>query len=72
MRPFFFLNTSDDEFVDDLYQALLNRVADIAGKNFWLEVLNRGGSREDVLNGFVLSNEFGDLTANLGIIACAQ
>ncbi len=65
-------NTTGEGFVDILYQAFFNRAADIAGKNGWLNVLQSGGSREDVVNGFLFSQEFTNLAASFGIIACAS
>jgi len=63
-------NTSDEAYVDILYQAFFNRAADLAGKNGWLNVLQSGAPRGDVLNGFLFSQEFAELAAKFGIIAC--
>ena len=65
-------NTSDEAYVDILYQAFFNREADIAGKNGWLNAMQSGALREDVLDGFLFSQEFADLAASFGIIACAR
>ena len=64
-------NPSDEEYVDILYRAFFNREADIDGKNGWLDVL-QSGSREEVLDGFLFSQEFANLAASFGIIACGE
>ena len=63
-------NTSDEAYVDILYQAFFDRAADTAGKNGWLDVLQSGSPHEDVLDGFLFSQEFANLAAGFGIIAC--
>ena len=63
-------NTSDEDYVDILYAAFFDRQADPAGKNGWISVLQSGGLREDVLEGFLFSQEFANLVAGFGIDAC--
>ena len=48
-------NTS---FLDVLYSAFFNRQADSGGQSYWLAKLNNGESRQNVLNGFIYSQEF--------------
>lgn len=62
-------NTSNDEFVNILYITFFNREADAAGLNEWLTQLGSGGSRVDVLNGFLGSQEFINLSNSFGIAA---
>ena len=64
-------NTTDEQYVEVLYQAFFNRPADPAGKSGWLNALQSGSLREDVLNGFLFSQEFAALAASFGITACA-
>jgi hypothetical protein len=64
-------NTTDEEYVDILYQAFFDRAADLAGYNGWLNLLQSGGSLSDVLDGFLFSQEFANLVASFGITACA-
>lgn len=45
-------------FVNQLYQNVLNRTADIAGLERWTRDIEEGGSREDVVRGFAQSQEF--------------
>ena len=59
---------SEEEYMRILYKAFFNRDPDAAGLAGWLELLNRGTSRDEVLNGFIYSREFGELCQNFGII----
>jgi hypothetical protein len=59
---------SDEAYMRILYQAFFNRDPDPAGLTGWLEVLNGGASRVEVLNGFIYSAEFGELCRKYGII----
>ena len=62
-------NTTDDEFVETLYQAFFNRDSDAAGKQGWLTELQRGVTRAQVIDGFSGSAEFAALAAAYGISA---
>lgn len=71
---FFFLsqeitnaNLSNDEYVNRLYRTFFDREGDASGKSYWLSQLNSGVSRESVLNGFVISDEFGAVCRRYGI-----
>jgi hypothetical protein len=44
-------------WVDSLYQQVLNRSADSAGENYWVQVLAGGQSRTAVASGFTASGE---------------
>lgn len=46
------------EFVDLLYQNVLGRSADSEGLSGWLDAMNNGSSRSDVVQGFAQSGEF--------------
>jgi len=59
--------TTDVDFVNTLYSAFFGRPADVGGFNGWIEELNAGTSREDVLNGFLYSAEFDALAKAAGI-----
>lgn len=50
-------NTSNAQFVDLLYQNVLGRPADTAGRDFFVDHLNRGTSRADMLVAFSESVE---------------
>ena len=61
-------NLSDEDFVDVMYRTFFDREADPAGKADWLDrMTNQGYTREDVLAGFVGSQECADLVARFGI-----
>jgi len=60
-------NTSDEDYLTILYQAFFDRDADNAGWNGWLNVLKEGKNRSDVLDGFINSQEFVDLSSEYGI-----
>ena len=60
-------NRSNEEFVEDLYQALFDRASDEAGKADWLSRLAGGASREEIMNGFGDSQEFANMLAGFGL-----
>ncbi|MCQ2534698.1 MAG: DUF4214 domain-containing protein [Clostridia bacterium] len=62
-------NPSNEAFVNYMYAAFFGRAADEAGFNAWVDVLNGGGSYEDVFAGFSGSAEFANLCASYGIQA---
>jgi Ca2+-binding RTX toxin-like protein len=51
-------SASNADFVNALYQNVLDRGADTAGFNYWTDTLDNGASRADVLTGFSESREF--------------
>jgi len=58
---------SDSDYVDTLYRTFFNREPDEGGKADWMNKLANGMAREDVLNGFVGSQECINLVATFGI-----
>lgn len=50
-------NTSNAQFVNALYNNVLDRNADAEGANFWEQALNQGYSRAQILLAFSESNE---------------
>ena len=60
-------NTSDEEYVTILYHAFFNREPDAGGYNGWLEKLEGGASRAEILDGFLYSMEFGNLCRDYNI-----
>lgn len=58
---------SDDEFVENLYLAMMGRNSDINGKNNWINGLNNGKTRDEVFEGFVKSDEFNGICNSYGI-----
>ena len=49
---------SDDEFVENLYIAMMGRPSDEGGKQNWLNALASGKTRDEVFAGFANSTEF--------------
>jgi len=62
---------SDEEYLTTLYHAFFNREPDIEGFNQWKKLILSGTTREEVLEGFLNSEEFTILTKSYGIIANA-
>ncbi len=48
----------DSEFVERLYLTFMDRPSDQSGKEFWLDCLKNGSTREEVIYGFTRSPEF--------------
>lgn len=61
-------NSSEDT-VEVLYNTMLNRESDAAGKQDWVEYLDSGCSSNSVINGFCGSQEFMGLCDEYGIKA---
>lgn len=60
-------NTSDEEFISRLYLTFMDREKDDAGLKFWLNEMNNGMSREQVIREFAKSQEFTGICSNYGI-----
>ena len=58
---------SNEEILNDCYQAMMNRGPDAGGKAYWMDHLNVGMSPSAVCAGFVSSVEFKALAAKYGI-----
>ena len=68
-------NKTDEEYIEDLYKAILGRDSDADGKSYWVGVLkdqtSLNGSkkaRNDIFGGFSLSPEFTNICENYNII----
>jgi Domain of unknown function (DUF4214)/Putative binding domain, N-terminal len=59
-------NTS---YLNVLYSAFFNRQPDSGGHSYWLGKLNTGETRQNVLNGFIYSQEFSNLCQAYSIMA---
>lgn len=64
-----FLNRglSNEDYVETLYQTFMDRASDEEGKIYWLNRMNSGMSREQVLEGFSRSVEFCEIMARYGL-----
>ena len=64
-----FLNkhTSNEEFVEILYETFLGRASESAGKADWVDRLASGTSRDEVMRGFAYSMEFRNIMARYGL-----
>ena len=58
---------SDEEFVENLYIALMGRSSDASGKANWLNALASGKTRDEVFAGFVNSVEFANICKTYNI-----
>ena len=58
---------SNEDYVDTLYRTFFDREPDPAGRADWISTLEDGTSREDVLNGFLGSQEFENLKAGFNV-----
>ena len=56
----------DTEFVKVMYRTFLDREAEPAGLQYWLNKLASGMTRENVAAGFAASDEFGAIMARYG------
>ena len=52
---------SDEEYVENLYLAMMGRPSDEDGKANWLKALSEGKTRDEVFAGFANSSEFASL-----------
>ena len=60
-------NLSNRDFVYMLYRLYLGREPEKAGLDYWLNILNRGGTRQSVANGFADSVEFQGIVRSFGL-----
>ena len=59
----------DETYVNILYSAFFDREPDSAGFNGWQEKMGEGMTREEVLDGFLFSQEFKNLAGVYSIVA---
>ncbi len=62
-------NVNNEEYIKILYRAVLGREADADGLKMWKELLDGEWTRDQLKDGFVLSDEFKALCDSYGIIA---
>ena len=61
-------NLTNEQFVTVAYQTILDREPDLPGRKSWTDALDRGYTRNQVLDGFLKSTEFGELCKKYGIV----
>ena len=61
------MRKSPEELVDILYQAMMDRQPESAGKKYWLSLIMDGASVAELVNGFCGSQEFKNICAGFGI-----
>ena len=61
------LKLGDEEFLTRLYTTFMDREPEPEGLEFWLDQLQGGATREQVLAQFVVSDEFTEICAKYGI-----
>lgn len=66
-KEYYNKNTGNEQYVNDLYTAILARNADSNGFSFWVNELENGTSRNTVRKAFYKSNEFKSLCIKNGI-----
>jgi hypothetical protein len=62
--------TSNSQFVDDLYYAMLQRGGDLVGFNFWVAQLNAGVTRDQLRQQFLTSPEMQAQSAAIAAQGC--
>lgn len=65
-------NYCDSCYVEKMYRAILGRPSDSAGKQYWVNLIASGNSREWVYNGFVTSIEFTNICNSYGVVRGSQ
>ena len=58
---------SNAKFVEDLYTGIMGREPEAAGRDWWVNALKSGVTREGVFAGFIASAEFTALCKNYGV-----
>ena len=60
-------NYDNTEFVKRCYKTFMGRDYDDAGLNYWVDLLDHGTERDEVLKGFAQSKEYTDICNTYGI-----
>ncbi len=61
-------NLSNEEYVERLYNTLLNRKSDEGGKKYWIEIIEKNHIKKEVIfYQFIVSKEFKDLAKSYNI-----
>ena len=60
-------NLDNEEYVKTLYRMFLGREAEEEGLRYWVDKLQGGTSREELVGGFSDSKEFSGIMASYGV-----
>lgn len=60
-------NMSDSEFLDVLYRTFFDRAADASGKQYFINKMNSGWTKQQVINSFINSTEWANICLDYGI-----
>lgn len=60
-------NLSNEDYVQVLYQTFFDRESDQTGFDYWINQLEKGVSRDEVIKGFADSQEFSNLKKSYGL-----
>lgn len=61
-------NVADEKYIEILYNVLMGRASDEGGRNNWVSLLQNGYvTRWEVMNNFIISNEFTGICEKYGI-----
>lgn len=58
---------TDEQFIDTLYVVMMDRKADVSGKEYWLDLMKNGVGKTGVFAEFAASPEFSAICKNYGI-----
>lgn len=61
------LKKSDEDFIRDLYKAMMGREADDSGLSYWVSQLSAGNTRLTVFNNFALTDEFASVCSKYNV-----
>jgi hypothetical protein len=64
------LGRTNQQFLGDMYDAVLRRYPEIGGWNAWLAIINSGASRSSIIDGIVDSQEFAIRTDGIYAQGC--
>ena len=63
-----FNSLTDSEFLNETYQSMLRRLPDEGGYEYWLERLENGTDRAEIMINFYLGDEYNDTNSGIKMI----
>ncbi|MBO7452759.1 MAG: DUF4214 domain-containing protein [Clostridiales bacterium] len=61
-------NFSNDEYINRLYRTFMGREPDDEGKAYWLDLMSKGTTRDEVFNFFSVCDEFTQICKDYNIV----